>query len=123
MFGESLRKQAEAVCKDLAVETGSLVLEDFGALPFVVAARIEAVLKKAQDEAGSILDKARRVSERDLAYARQEAEEIRAQHREKVRPGVADHPRNASALSSPRVETARPIPGEMRGFPCPIRAG
>lgn len=47
MFGESLRKQAEAVCKDLQVEKGSLVLEDFGALPFVVAARIEAVLKEA----------------------------------------------------------------------------
>jgi citrate lyase subunit beta/citryl-CoA lyase len=47
MFGEALRKQAEAVCKDLAVETGALVLEDFGALPFVVAARIEAVLKEA----------------------------------------------------------------------------
>ena len=47
MFGESLRRQAEAVCKDLHIEKGSLVLEDFGALPFVVAARIEAVLKEA----------------------------------------------------------------------------
>jgi citrate lyase subunit beta/citryl-CoA lyase len=50
LFGESLKQQAMEVCRALGVETGGLSLEDFGALPYVVAARIEAVLKKAQPE-------------------------------------------------------------------------
>jgi citrate lyase subunit beta/citryl-CoA lyase len=50
LFGESLKKQAESVCKELSVSTGRLTLEDFGALPFVVAARVEAVLKNAHPE-------------------------------------------------------------------------
>ncbi len=44
-----------------------------------VEALKNAVLRKAQNQAERILDRARRVSERDLAYARQEAEEIRVQ--------------------------------------------
>jgi citrate lyase subunit beta/citryl-CoA lyase len=47
LFGDSLKRQAAAVCKELSIETGILILEDFGAVPFVVAARIEAVVKKA----------------------------------------------------------------------------
>ncbi len=50
LFGESLKQQSMEVCRALGVETGSLSLEDFGALPYVVAARIEAVIKKAQPE-------------------------------------------------------------------------
>ncbi len=50
IFGRALDEQARSICTELSVETGTLVLEDFGALPFVVAARIEAVLKKAHPE-------------------------------------------------------------------------
>lgn len=50
MFGESLRRQAEAVAGELSIETGTITLEDYGALPFVVAARVEAVIKKAHPE-------------------------------------------------------------------------
>ncbi len=47
LFGQSLLEQAESVCKELGVNTGELALEDFGALPFLVSARIESTLKKA----------------------------------------------------------------------------
>ena len=46
----------------------------------------DRVLKQAQEQAAEILDRARRVSERDLVYAREEAEEIRSQQRAKVDP-------------------------------------
>lgn len=48
LYGKALKEQAEAVCRDLGVDTGKLVLMDFGAVPFVVAARIEAAVKKAK---------------------------------------------------------------------------
>lgn len=47
LYRTSIKKQAEDICRDLGVKTGKLVIEDFGALPFVISARIEAVLKKA----------------------------------------------------------------------------
>lgn len=50
LYGKALRAQAREVCRELGVESGELVLEDFGAVPFVVAARIEAALKKANPE-------------------------------------------------------------------------
>jgi citrate lyase subunit beta/citryl-CoA lyase len=50
IFGRTLDEQARSICAELDVNTGSLALEDFGALPFVVAARIEAVLKKAHQD-------------------------------------------------------------------------
>jgi citrate lyase subunit beta/citryl-CoA lyase len=50
LFGESLRKQSLEVCRELSVETGTLRLEDFGALPYVVAGRIEAVIKEAHPD-------------------------------------------------------------------------
>ena len=46
----------------------------------------DRVLKQAQEQASEILDRAKRVSERDLVYAREEAEEIRSQQRSKVDP-------------------------------------
>ncbi|MEE9190794.1 MAG: aldolase/citrate lyase family protein [Candidatus Neomarinimicrobiota bacterium] len=46
-YGESIRRLASAVCKKLEVTTGHLKIEDFGAVPFVIAARLEAVLKQA----------------------------------------------------------------------------
>ncbi len=50
MFGKSIINQAEAVCKDLGITTGSFILEDFGALPFVISARMEAVIKSAHPD-------------------------------------------------------------------------
>jgi len=52
LFGRSLEEQARGTCAELSVTTGTLALEDFGALPFIVAARIEAVLKKALPDLG-----------------------------------------------------------------------
>lgn len=47
MFGKTILDQAQAVCKDLQITTGKLEIEDFGAVPFVIAARIEAAVKQA----------------------------------------------------------------------------
>jgi len=55
------------------------VVGDIGALK-------ERILKQAQEQAANTLDRAQRVSERDLVYAREEAEEIRSQHRAKIHP-------------------------------------
>jgi vacuolar-type H+-ATPase subunit E/Vma4 len=44
------------------------------------------ILKQAQEQVAGTLDRAQRVSERDLVYARAEAEEIRSQQRAKVQP-------------------------------------
>jgi len=51
----------------------------------VEALRTE-ILKQAQEQAASTLDRTQRVSERDLVYAREEAEEIRSQQRAEVQP-------------------------------------
>ncbi|MEE9167217.1 MAG: aldolase/citrate lyase family protein [Candidatus Neomarinimicrobiota bacterium] len=48
LYGDSLKKQAESVCRDLGVDSGKLVIEDFGAVPFVVGARIEGAIKGAR---------------------------------------------------------------------------
>ncbi len=42
-----LKNHAKAVCNELSVETGHLMLEDYNAPSFVISARIESVLKKA----------------------------------------------------------------------------
>lgn len=47
LFGKSIEEQAGAVCADLGIKTGTLRIEDFGAVPFVLAARIEAAIKLA----------------------------------------------------------------------------
>ena len=49
-FGEAIKQQTQAVCKDLKVSSGSIEIEDFGALPFVIAARIEAAIKQAHPD-------------------------------------------------------------------------
>jgi citrate lyase subunit beta/citryl-CoA lyase len=46
-YGDSIRKLAGEVCKSLGITNGGLEIEDFGAVPFVIAARLEAVLKQA----------------------------------------------------------------------------
>ncbi len=50
MFGKSIINQAETICKDLGITTGTFLLEDFGALPFVISARMEAVIKSAHPD-------------------------------------------------------------------------
>jgi len=46
-YGESLREQVTRVAADLGVEHGRFRIEDGGALPFTVAARLEAAVKRA----------------------------------------------------------------------------
>ncbi len=47
LFGKAIDKLARSVCADLGINTGRLEIDDFGAVPFVMMARIEAVIKKA----------------------------------------------------------------------------
>lgn len=46
------------------------------------------IIKQAQEAAAEILDRAKRVSERDMVYAREEAEEIKSKQRESLHPLV-----------------------------------
>ena len=48
MFGEQIRQQAMEVLKSLGIMHANLEIEDSGALPFVIGARIEAAVKKLQ---------------------------------------------------------------------------
>jgi len=50
LFGDAIQNQANAVCNDLKIDKGNLEIEDFGAVPFVIAARIEAAIKQAHPE-------------------------------------------------------------------------
>lgn len=50
LYGRALKDQAGIVCRELGVDTGEVILDDFGAVPFVVSARIEAAVKKALPE-------------------------------------------------------------------------
>jgi citrate lyase subunit beta/citryl-CoA lyase len=46
-YGDSIRKQAEEVFQELGVKHAQVLIHDEGALPFVIAARIEAAVKSA----------------------------------------------------------------------------
>src|SRR3954452_3176746 len=46
-YGDSIRAQAADVLKQMAVVDAHLKLEDEGALPFVISARIEAAVRPA----------------------------------------------------------------------------
>ncbi len=46
-YGDDIREQARAVLKQLGVEHARLAINDEGALPFVIAARIEAAVRRA----------------------------------------------------------------------------
>jgi len=50
LFGKAIKQQTEEICKDLQVRTGTIEIEDFGALPFVIAARLEAAIKQAHPD-------------------------------------------------------------------------
>jgi len=47
LFGSSLKKLVEEALATLGITTGEFVLNDFGALPWVVQARLETVIKRA----------------------------------------------------------------------------
>src|ERR1700690_3899322 len=46
-YGESIRRQAEEVLEALGVRHAQVSIHDEGALPFVIAARIEAAVRRA----------------------------------------------------------------------------
>lgn len=46
-YGDSIRVQARQVLADLHVEHARLAIEDMGALPFVISARIETAVRRA----------------------------------------------------------------------------
>ena len=50
MYGEAIRGLAEQTLGELGIANGSLSIEDFGAVPFVQQARIEAAVKMAHPE-------------------------------------------------------------------------
>lgn len=47
LFGRHIRERAEQTLQEFKVNKGRLVIKDDGALDFIIAARIEAVLRKA----------------------------------------------------------------------------
>src|SRR5512147_1203301 len=46
-YGDSILTQARQVLADLGIEHARLLIEDAGALPFAISARIEAAVRKA----------------------------------------------------------------------------
>ena len=46
-YGDAIRKQAEEVLEALDVRDAEILIRDHGALPFVIAARIEAAVRRA----------------------------------------------------------------------------
>lgn len=46
MYGESIKKQIKDVCKYFKIKNAKILLEDSGALPFVIEARLESAIKK-----------------------------------------------------------------------------
>ena len=49
-YGKAIKQQIQTVCQDLQISTGKIEIEDFGALPFVIAARLEAAIKQAHSD-------------------------------------------------------------------------
>lgn len=50
MYGESIRKQILDMCNFFGIKNISILLEDYGALPFVIAARFELAVKRLYPE-------------------------------------------------------------------------
>jgi len=47
MYGQTIREQIELGCAALGIENAAITVEDQGALPFTIAARLEAAVKRA----------------------------------------------------------------------------
>jgi citrate lyase subunit beta/citryl-CoA lyase len=45
MYGESIKKQIEVICRFFRTRNAEIYFEDAGALPFIIAARLESRLK------------------------------------------------------------------------------
>ncbi|UCH63358.1 MAG: HpcH/HpaI aldolase/citrate lyase family protein [Fidelibacterota bacterium] len=70
MYGQSIHQLAEQTLTELGIAHASLHIEDYGALPFVVQARIEAAVKMAHPELEAVSlpelkDQTRQGSRRD----------------------------------------------------------
>jgi len=50
MYGQSIRQLALEACHQLNIHTGHLSIRDYGALPFVIQARIESVIRQAHPD-------------------------------------------------------------------------
>ena len=46
-YGESIRRQADTVLEELGIRHARVHIEDEGALPFVISARLEAAVRRA----------------------------------------------------------------------------
>ena len=46
-YGDAIREQAAAVAAELGVRNAALTIRDRGALPFAIAARVEAAVRRA----------------------------------------------------------------------------
>ena len=46
MYGDSIKKQLIEMCKFFEIKNANILLEDYGALPFVIAARFELAVKR-----------------------------------------------------------------------------
>ena len=46
MYGRSIKKQIEDMCIFFEIKNAEILFEDYGALPFVIAARFESAIKK-----------------------------------------------------------------------------
>ena len=47
MYGDNIREQASDVMDELGIQHGTLEVEDYGALPFVLSARIETAVRRS----------------------------------------------------------------------------
>lgn len=50
MYGESIKKQVNEMCKFFNLKNADIMIEDSGALPFTIAARFEMAVKKLMPE-------------------------------------------------------------------------
>lgn len=46
MFGDSIRKDVSEICRYFGIKNAKVIIEDNGALPFVIAARLESAIKR-----------------------------------------------------------------------------
>ena len=65
------------------------------------------ILEQAREQAAKTLDRAQRVAERDLVYARQEAEEIKTERRAKLQPMMEQERRMATVAA--KMEARRKL--------------
>ena len=52
LYGTAIRRQVEAGCRELGLANARVQIEDGGAVPFVLAARLEAAVRRLHPESG-----------------------------------------------------------------------